>query len=42
MAFSATRGQRRQHRESFTEWILVALIALAVVLAFYVVTIRRV
>jgi len=40
MAFSTSRVQRRQHRDSFTEWILVALIALAVVLTLYVVIIR--
>ncbi len=40
MGFSTTRVQRRQHRDSFTEWILVALIALAVGLTFYVVLIR--
>ena len=40
MAFSTTRVQRRQHRDSFTESILVALLVLMVGLAFYVVIIR--
>ena len=40
MAFSTIRVQRRQHRDSFTEWILVALLVLMVGLAFYVVIIR--
>ncbi len=39
VAFLA-RAQRRQHRDGGTEWILVALIALTVVLTFYVVIIR--
>ena len=40
MAFSTTRVQRRQPRDSFTEWILLALIALTVALSVYVVIIR--
>ena len=39
MAFSTTRGQRRRHRDSYTEWIQVALLVLTVGLAFYVVII---
>ena len=35
-----TRAQRRQHRDGVSEWILIALIALTVVLTFYVVIIR--
>jgi hypothetical protein len=37
MAFSTTPVQRRQHRDSFTEWILVALIVLIAGLTAYVV-----
>jgi hypothetical protein len=40
MAFSMARWQRRQHRDSYTEWIQVALLVVTLGLTFYVVIIR--